>query len=161
MPFTLLAAFILLALTGLFVAALLQRPLVPTRPAGSRGWLLALVAVAGTVAATWAALYTTSIEDAALPVLDWAFFAVPVGLASVIARGADGDDAATHRPFVTGVLVAVPIAAVNGLGWSIYSAPQSGLSISLISDGFGIIAGLTTAHFHHRPEPRPLADGRS
>lgn len=78
-PFTLLAAFILLALTGLFVAALLQRRLVPTRPAGSRGWLLAAVAVAGTVAATWAALYTTSIEDAAIPVLDWPSSLFPSG----------------------------------------------------------------------------------
>lgn len=145
-PVGLLTTLVGLALTGLLVAAVLQRLLVPARPAGLRALLLAFLAVAGAGAATWAGLYASAIENA-IPVFDWAFFAVPVGLATAIADGHDHGNRTTHRPFVTGLLVAVPIAAVNALGWSIYGTPRSGLTTTAVSGGIGLVVGLMTAYY--------------
>lgn len=149
-PGGLLAAFVTLALVGLLVAAALHGRLAPRRTLDGRTSLVALVAVAGATAAAWGGLYATAVENA-IPVFDWAFFAVPVALASVVERGSGSSD----RSFTTAVLVAVPVAAVNALGWSVYfSSPLAGLTQTAVVGGIGLLLALVPALTSGR-KPRP------
>lgn len=149
-PVAMLSVFIALASGGLLIAAALRRRLVPSRARGRRAWLLAAIAVSGAAAATWGGLYAGAVENA-IPILDWAFFAVPIGLAALV----EGHSDTVERPLVTGLLVAVPIAAVNAFGWSIYASPGSGLPLTLVSGGIGVLLGLAPALFASQPTAAP------
>lgn len=148
----LLSAFIALALAGLLVAAILRRRLSRTHHEGRRNWPLGFVAVAGSGAATWGGLYSGAVENA-IPVFDWAFFAVPVGLATLI----EGRSGSGQRPLVTALLVAVPIAAVSAFGWSIYDSSRPGLITTAISGGIGLLFGLSPVLFCGKPTATPPA----
>lgn len=96
-------------------------------------------------------LYATAVSGA-IPIFDWAYFAVPVAVACVLACST------AERAVVTGLLVAVSVAAVNALGWSIYSAPESGLTTTALLGGFGVLLGLTPPS---RPRDSRVPDHRS
>ena len=100
-----------------------------------------MTAVAGTAVASWSALYVTAIDTAAIPVLDWALFTVPVAVACLQTRTWP----TPGRPVVTGLLVALPIAAVNAFGWTVYGTWRTGFIFTVVSGGFGVLLGLTAS----------------
>jgi hypothetical protein len=146
-PGGLLAAFVMLAVVGVAVAAVLYSRLVP-RHHGWRGPALAVVVSAGAVASVWGGLYSTAVVNP-IPVLDWAFYAVPVALAGLLARGTAVD------PLGLGLLAAVPVAAVNTLGWAVSTGVSGGIVMAAFSGGMGLVVGLGLGFLLAGPTMRP------
>jgi len=83
--------------------------------------LVAVVVVAGAVAASWGALYIASIPafEPLIPIFDWTFTAVPVLMATALA----GREAPPAGATAVGLLAAAPIWSVSYLGWGVHSGP--------------------------------------
>lgn len=124
----------LLAVVGVVVAVLLFSRIVP----GRQGWglaALAVIASLGAIASMWGGIYSTAIDNA-IPVFDWAFYAVPAALAGLLAGRAAAD------PIVLGLLAAVPVAALNTLGWAVSGGVGAALIMAVFLGGFGLAVGL-------------------
>jgi len=132
-PGGLLAAFLTLAVAGVVVAVLLFSRLVP----GS-GWgipALGAIASMGALASMYGGLYSSAVNNP-IPIFDWVFYALPVALAGLPAGRVGAD------PVVLGLLAAVPVAALNTLGWAVSAGSGGALFMAATSGGLGVLIGL-------------------
>jgi hypothetical protein len=140
-PVELALVVTVLAVASLASTTVLYRQVWEGAPQRLLDGLLLLLALVGTLASAWSAVYMTAIENA-IPVFDWLFFAVPVGLACLVLPSAASRD----RCLATGLLMATPIAAMHALGWANYGdSARSGILATLTLGGFGLLIGLVPA----------------
>lgn len=149
----LIAVFSSLALGGAALATAVGAAIAPRIFRTGRAVPAMVVLVLGGGAAMWGGLYAFAVSPGpAIPIFDWLFWAVPIGLIALLAR-----TAAYARTEAIGaaLLGAVPVAGPNMLGWSLYGDATFSV-FPLLAGGFGCAVGLLPVALVRRA-PQPSA----